>query len=662
MNKKVNISAIKSKMHFIYKDEREKNIAAIVIYNKDGKFFFDPEYKNEMSNLEVEALLLRGALVNRGGKYYRPSSFNENNVSFSDAVINPEDIEVDLSGYVTKDELNAKADINDIPTKLSDLQNDSNFLTSIPSEYVTDTELNNKGYLTQHQSLDDYATKSYVSSEIANAQLSGGEVDLKDYVTKDELQDAIDAIEINPTPTTKLESIDVILEGGKTFIVPTECETQTIELTWSKPTSSDNMIFTNGASGTMPYQLSSGYTQIAQVFGTQVSQAAFDGDGANAKVFGYIDITVGAEDTVTTNGKIFNLDSSKLADNTITKSGIYLISYTMMSRDGLSNRCYVSSSNRTSVINNIVLQSAYWLRQNANADINSHSEFANAFPASKIASVKPGEEFTISDTAKARFDGVEITEEVSEYDIVPGMTIQCMSGKLKFTYEMLIENSNPNTSSWMAYKWACIGDSYTDPTINADYKYEHIIADTTGIQIQTLGVGGTGWWKGYDTQTSYRFRASLVGLDTDVVTLFGSINDWKYYQGDNALTLGTVTDSLSDGDNTLSAYINDVFDVLEERVPTAQIIVFGPMYYRGLGDRPKELHETLKACTENRGYEYVDMLNVGWRRILNNVEYAKTYCTDYNEESETFGHPNNLAHKTIIAPKFYNKLKEYLPI
>ena len=54
---------------------------------------------------------------------------------------------VDLSDYVTKDELNAKADINDIPTKLSELENDSNFLTSIPSEYVTDTELNNKGYI-----------------------------------------------------------------------------------------------------------------------------------------------------------------------------------------------------------------------------------------------------------------------------------------------------------------------------------------------------------------------------------------------------------------------------------------------------------------------------------------------------------------------------------
>ena len=35
-----------------------------------------------------------------------------------------------------------------IPTKTSQLTNDSSFITSIPSEYVTETELNNKGYLT----------------------------------------------------------------------------------------------------------------------------------------------------------------------------------------------------------------------------------------------------------------------------------------------------------------------------------------------------------------------------------------------------------------------------------------------------------------------------------------------------------------------------------
>ena len=57
---------------------------------------------------------------------------------------------------------------------MSQLTNDKGYLTSIPSEYITETELNNKGYLTEHQSLDDYATKNYVDSEIDKIELTPG--------------------------------------------------------------------------------------------------------------------------------------------------------------------------------------------------------------------------------------------------------------------------------------------------------------------------------------------------------------------------------------------------------------------------------------------------------------------------------------------------------
>ena len=70
-------------------------------------------------------------------------------------------VEADLSEYAKKTE------IPTVPTKTSQLTNDSNFLTAIPSEYITETELNNKGYLTEHQSLEGYATKTYVDEAIA---------------------------------------------------------------------------------------------------------------------------------------------------------------------------------------------------------------------------------------------------------------------------------------------------------------------------------------------------------------------------------------------------------------------------------------------------------------------------------------------------------------
>lgn len=93
----VNMTDIAHKIHFIYKDECERNIAAMVIFYNNGKYFFDEKYRNEMTNDEVEALLLRGALVYKDGKYVKPSSFDGNIVIGGDG-------EVNLTNYYTKTE------------------------------------------------------------------------------------------------------------------------------------------------------------------------------------------------------------------------------------------------------------------------------------------------------------------------------------------------------------------------------------------------------------------------------------------------------------------------------------------------------------------------------------------------------------------------------
>ena len=88
-----------------------------------------------------------------------------------------------------------KAYIDSIATGNIDLSSYAK-KTDIPSlnGYVTETELNSKGYLTEHQdlsayalkteipSLDGYATTEYVDNAIANVP-SGGNVDLSNYYT-----------------------------------------------------------------------------------------------------------------------------------------------------------------------------------------------------------------------------------------------------------------------------------------------------------------------------------------------------------------------------------------------------------------------------------------------------------------------------------------------
>ena len=70
--------------------------------------------------------------------------------------------EIDLSGYALKTE------IPTVPTNVSAFNNDVGYLTEIPAEYVTETELESKGYLTEHQSLANYSTTEEMNNAISN--------------------------------------------------------------------------------------------------------------------------------------------------------------------------------------------------------------------------------------------------------------------------------------------------------------------------------------------------------------------------------------------------------------------------------------------------------------------------------------------------------------
>ena len=137
--------------------------------------------------------------------------------------------EVDLSGYATKADLNNKADKTELHShsnktvldgitsaKVTEWNNKSTFdgnynsLTNKPTiptvdvnkNYV-DTQLATKANKSDIPSLTGYATETYVQNKIAEASLSGGEVDLSGYATKDDLNTKADKSAI-PTKVSQL--------------------------------------------------------------------------------------------------------------------------------------------------------------------------------------------------------------------------------------------------------------------------------------------------------------------------------------------------------------------------------------------------------------------------------------------------------------------------
>lgn len=76
------------------------------------------------------------------------------------------------SGYQTANNvsstLQSYAKKSELPTKVSQLTNDSGFLTSVPSEYVTETELNAKGYITEADIESEETTITIAASAWSN--------------------------------------------------------------------------------------------------------------------------------------------------------------------------------------------------------------------------------------------------------------------------------------------------------------------------------------------------------------------------------------------------------------------------------------------------------------------------------------------------------------
>jgi hypothetical protein len=153
---------------------------------------------------------------------------------------------VDLSNYVTKQELNNEADramqeeiqlqneIDELKDSKANIKHNheifdiiglegilnnkleaedvADFIKEIPEEYITESELAAEGFIKEHQSLEGLATEDFVIQKISQAVFDG-EVDLSDYATKAFVNEGIaNAIEDNKVDISHLATKDELNE------------------------------------------------------------------------------------------------------------------------------------------------------------------------------------------------------------------------------------------------------------------------------------------------------------------------------------------------------------------------------------------------------------------------------------------------------------------
>lgn len=161
-----------------------------------------------LSTLKIHTLTqeqYKNALVNNG--------VNKNEIYLTPAE------EIDLSEYAKRDEIpditgkaevehfHSISDISDyvapvVPTKVSELDNDSKF--------VTEDKLEDKGYLTEHQSLEGYAKTTDIPD--VSSFITMTDIEAKKYATTDYVDTAMG--DINSALDNIIAIQDSLIGGG----------------------------------------------------------------------------------------------------------------------------------------------------------------------------------------------------------------------------------------------------------------------------------------------------------------------------------------------------------------------------------------------------------------------------------------------------------------
>lgn len=243
------------------------------------------------------------------------------------------------------------------------------------------------------------------------------------------------------------------------------------------------------------------------------------------------------------------------------------------------------------------------------------------------------------------------------------------------------------TTGWENIRWVCVGDSLTDPTINATHKYHAVLKELLPIKkLTVLGKGGTGYWRGSDTNMCfYQRMQGNIPTDTNLITIFGSVNDWKWQN--DGLSIGTVDDDISTG--TYAGYVNEAIDVAKTQAPNATIILIGTPYFtkdvnsnkwRQATDMNKRIAEKYgipfydmfasnakgKPADVRYGqYEYMFNYSFNARAKVKGLNFAKTNEENFKgiyDMSDATGHPNNMYHAEYIAPLMANYIATVMGI
>lgn len=200
-------------------------------------------------------------------------------------------------------------------------------------------------------------------------------------------------------------------------------------------------------------------------------------------------------------------------------------------------------------------------------------------------------------------------------------------------------------------KWAVIGDSITDNgNKKASVRYYDLISKETGIIPTVMGISGSGYINGNGGTQQFYNRIDSIPEDTDIITIFGSVNDWSFPHG-TALDKGT---------DTVGGCVNTTIEKIFKRCPTARLGIISALPAGSANEpfvpsnhnpdnRGREYAKLLKEICENHSIPFLDLYHQSLLRPWDE-EFNKKFFGDADG-----CHPNDEGHKM-----FYRRIEMFI--
>ena len=206
-------------------------------------------------------------------------------------------------------------------------------------------------------------------------------------------------------------------------------------------------------------------------------------------------------------------------------------------------------------------------------------------------------------------------------------------------------------------KWCAYGNSLTDSATLASEtsgtkNYVDYVSKSLELTVTNCGSGGTGFLKNFENKGTFVDRVSSIPLDTEILTVFGSFNDYEYIS-ENLGTLGdTGTDTIY---GAIYHFINDVYT----RCPNVIMGIITPTKWGYLSEWKDasaavlcdSYVDALLKTADKWSIPVLDLYHDSGLRPWDSNFAQLYYKDDDRNGTANTVHPLDAAHKRYIAPK-----------